>query len=107
MIYLASPYSHSDPAVRAARFEAVCRAAAGLIRDGARIFSPIAHSHPIAQYGLADTPFAYWQEMDEHMICACDELWVLTLDGWEQSVGVKHEIAFAEARGMPIRYLEP
>lgn len=30
MIYLASPYSHPDPEVRAARFAAACRGAAGL-----------------------------------------------------------------------------
>jgi len=33
MIYLASPYSHSDTRVQELRFEAVCRAAAKLIRS--------------------------------------------------------------------------
>ncbi len=34
MIYLASPYSHPDVAVREARFHAACRAAAEFMRDG-------------------------------------------------------------------------
>ncbi|GIW55540.1 MAG: hypothetical protein KatS3mg082_1944 [Nitrospiraceae bacterium] len=34
MIYLASPYSHPDPAVREERFHAACRAAAALLLAG-------------------------------------------------------------------------
>jgi hypothetical protein len=52
MIYLASPYSHPDPAVREARFREACRAAAKLMRLGQPAFSPIVHGHPIAVYGL-------------------------------------------------------
>jgi hypothetical protein len=36
MIYLASPYSHPDPLVRKARFDAACRATADLIRARSR-----------------------------------------------------------------------
>ena len=52
MIYLASPYTHHDPEVRLERYRAVCRAAAGLIRQGRVVFSPIAHSHAITEHGL-------------------------------------------------------
>jgi len=52
LIYLASPFSHPDPAVREQRFEAACRAAADLIRQGKSIFSPIAHSYGICRYGV-------------------------------------------------------
>ena len=34
MIYLASPYSHSDPAVREQRYEAACQAAAVEAKTG-------------------------------------------------------------------------
>jgi len=34
MIYLASPYSHPDPAVRAERYRAACRATAALLLAG-------------------------------------------------------------------------
>ena len=52
MIYLASPYSHPDAVVREQRFRDVCLAAARLIRAGQIVFSPIAHSHPIASGGF-------------------------------------------------------
>ncbi len=53
MIYLASPYSHPDAVVREYRFRAACQAAASVMRSGQHVFSPIAHSHAIAEYGVA------------------------------------------------------
>jgi hypothetical protein len=38
MIYLATPYSHPDSRIRAARFEAVNRYAAELMGEGAHVF---------------------------------------------------------------------
>ncbi len=104
MIYLASPYSHPDAAVRQARFEAACHAAAELIRRGHVVFSPIAHSHCIAQHGLP-ADWGYWERHDRRLLAACDELWVLKLEGWQHSRGVQAEIAIAWAMGKPIRFV--
>ncbi|GAB6188150.1 DUF1937 family protein [Thermopirellula anaerolimosa] len=104
MIYLASPYSHPDAAVRQERFEAACRAAAELIRQGHVVLSPIAHSHSIAQHGLPGD-WDFWEQQDRRLLAACDELWVLKLDGWEQSRGVQAEIGIARAAGKPVRFL--
>jgi Domain of unknown function (DUF1937). len=54
MIYLASPYSHPDPLVREARFDAACRAMADLVHAGQIVFSPIVHGHPLGALQLAD-----------------------------------------------------
>jgi len=104
MIYLASPYSHLDPAVRQKRFEAVCQVAADLIRQGYVVFSPIAHSHVIAQHGLP-TNWEFWEEQDRQFIAACDQVWVLMIDGWEQSRGIHAELTLAKQLGKPIRFL--
>lgn len=106
MIYLASPYSHPDAAVRQRRFQAACRAAAELIRRGHVVFSPIAHSHAIAQHGLP-VDWGFWEEQDRRLLAACDELWVLMLDGWEDSRGVQAEVAIARKLGKPVGYLAP
>lgn len=45
-VYLATPYSHPDPKVREARFQAVNAVAAQLMRDGHHVYSPISHAHP-------------------------------------------------------------
>lgn len=106
MIYLASPYSHPDPAVREARVLTVCHAAAALIRAGQHVFSPIAHSHPIAAYGLP-TDWPFWEALLRNHLGRCDELVVLTMDGWRESVGVTAEIAIAKELGKPVRFLAP
>src|SRR4051812_15243129 len=85
MIYLASPYSHDDPTVREERFREACRATAALIDVGEVVYSPIVHSHPLAAHGLP-TAWEFWEKQDRELIARCDEVVVLTLDGWESSV---------------------
>ena len=104
-LYLASPYTHVDPAVRQQRFESACRAAAELIRSGSSVYCPIAHSHPLCRYGLA-SDWQFWQEHDLRFLDACDEIVVLKLDGWAQSIGVQAEIAAARALGKPVSFLD-
>jgi hypothetical protein len=107
VIYLASPYSHPDPNVRAQRFETACQAAAMLIAGGEFVFCPVAHAHPIAAHGQLPTTWQYWDRLDRRLLAGCYEVYVLTLDGWRESEGVQAELAHAEKLGMPIRYLSP
>lgn len=105
MIYLASPYSHPDPAIRQQRYEQVCQAAAAMIRNGWIIFSPIAHSHGMVAYDVPGD-WEHWQEVDQSYIALCERLVVLKIDGWEESKGVAAEIAFAVDIGMAVSYVE-
>jgi hypothetical protein len=105
MIYLASPYTDCDSAVRQQRFEAVCRATAALIRQGEVVYSPIVHGHPLCQYGLPGD-WAFWQEYDLAFLEKCDRIVVLTLDGWKKSVGVQAEIEAARRLGKSVTYLD-
>lgn len=106
MIYLASPYTHDDPAIREARFEAACHAAGQLMMvTGDNVFSAIAHTHPIATRCDLSLGWAYWKSFDLKMLEACDELVVLMLDGWRESKGVTAEIAFANEMGIPVNYM--
>lgn len=106
MIYLASPYTHPDPAIQEERFRAVCAYAATMMRQGLRVFSPIAHTHHIALCGLPGG-WEFWEAYDRDMIARCDEVAVLCLPGWEESTGVRAEIAIAAELGLPVRYLDP
>jgi len=106
MIYLASPYSHPDAAVREARFRAACQATAGLLKAGHHVLCPIAHSHPLVAYGLP-TDWDFWQQVDHEYLRHCDEMVVLMLDGWRESKGVLAEIGIAEELGKPVRYMDP
>lgn len=105
LIYLACPYSHNDLAVRESRFDAANRVAAALMRRGEFVFSPLSHSHPMVDYGLPGG-WEFWQRFDRVMLGCCDEVRVLRLPGWEESVGVRAEIAYAKAQGMPVVFLD-
>jgi hypothetical protein len=106
MIYLASPYTHPDFEVREWRFQEACRATAALLRAGLVVFSPIAHSHPIAKYGMP-TNWGFWSRVDREYLSRSDVLAVLTLPGWRASVGVRAEIQIARELGLPIVYITP
>lgn len=107
LIYLASPYSHPDPEVREKRFRDVCHAAGRLMRLGLHIYSPIAHSHPIAMQTDLPTSWEFWSAYDEAIISRCSEVRVLTIAGWETSIGITAEIEIANRLGIPVTFEKP
>ena len=106
LTYLASPYSHPDKAIQEQRFHAVCQHAAAMMCSGELVFSPIAHTHPIVAYDLPGD-WAFWRRYDLAMLERCDELVVLHLDGWEESIGVQAEIAIAKELNLQVRFIRP
>jgi len=105
LTYLAVPYSHPDPAVRLARFEAANIAAGALMREGELVFSPISHTHPIAvQCGLP-LGFDYWEAYDRAVLSCCNTLIVLQLGGWMQSKGVQSEVKIALEANIEVRFM--
>ena len=102
---MASPFSHLDPAVRERRFQAACRVAAELTRKGRIVFSPIVYSYSLCQHGLP-LDWEFWQPYDLAFLAMCEEVVVLKLDGWEQSIGIQGEIAAAKALGKRVSFVD-
>ena len=100
-IYIASPYSHSDPSVREERFKLTQRLVANASIKGYNVFSPIVYHHPTAILHKLPTDFNYWLQFNNIMQSKAIMTWVLTIDGWEASKGVDHEINFAHHLGQP------
>jgi hypothetical protein len=107
LVYLASPYSHDDPRVREARFRLACEAASVIMRAGLHVFSPIAHTHPIAMAGGLPTGWDYWRGYDEAMLGACGAMAILQIPGWRESRGVQGEFEIAQKLGLPVAYVDP
>lgn len=105
LTYLACPYTHADPAVKAARFDAANRASAKLMKEGHLVFSPISHTHPIALAGELPGDWHFWKDYDQAFIEASRELIVLKEAGWQESVGVQAEIKIATELGIPVSYM--
>jgi hypothetical protein len=105
--YLASPYSHSDHSVMVDRFNRVSKVAAKYMSNGEYVFSPIAHTHPIAEASNGTLPrdWKFWEGYDKVMISCCDRLLVLMIDGWKESKGINGEIEIAQNLGIDIEYI--
>jgi hypothetical protein len=107
LVYLASPYSHPLKSVREYRFKVACEAAGTLMAQGMLVFSPIAHTHPIADFCTLPKGWEFWEKFDRAFIGVSRALIVLTIDGWKESTGVQAEIKIAKELGIPVDYLWP
>lgn len=104
--YLACPYAHRDPAIRQERFEAVTQVLAQRYREGLPTYSPITHNHPLATAHDLPGGWAFWSKFDLPILLLANELVVLMLPGWIQSVGVTAEIEFASKHKILTSYIE-
>ena len=105
MIYLASPYTHSNKDIELERYADVSLVCARFARLGEHVYSPIATWHPIALAHKMPTDSGYYRSMNEAMIRVCDQFFVLMLDGWFRSKGVQAEIDYAESIGSVPQYI--
>lgn len=102
--YLATPYTKYKFGLDRAHLDA-CRAAAGLIKRGVHVFSPVAHSHPIAILGDIDpVDHDLWMELDGRILKTCDGLIVLRMAGWDESRGIAVEMAAFKRAGKPTKH---
>jgi nucleoside 2-deoxyribosyltransferase len=107
LVYLATPYSKYPQGIQVA-FREAARLAARLMSSGIAVFSPVAHSHPMAIYGqVAPLNHNIWLPFDEKIMAKCDALLVAKMDTWETSFGVAHEIGVFHKAHKPVFYLEP
>ena len=105
--YLACPYSHPNPATRELRTRIADDYAARLMAAGHRVFSPLSHSHRVAEFLptelLMDHDF--WMKQDLPILAGASLMVILTLEGWTTSKGIAEEIEFAEARSIPVVHM--
>lgn len=108
LIYLAAPFTHKDQWVKSLRNLIITTIGAKLISEGYHIFSPITESAEYVKFfDNITTDWEFWQEHDCLMLDRCDQLWVLTLKGWKESIGVTAEIEYAKQKNKLIRYINP
>lgn len=107
MLYLATSYSHPDPARRAARANLASECAGWLMRSGWSVTSPLSMGHAIwTAYSNLETGFAAWREPCLRMLEMSDALVVLLLDGIRESAGVAAEIDHARKLGIPLNQVK-
>jgi hypothetical protein len=99
--YLATPYSKYPAGIVQAHADA-CAQAALLVKAGIPVYSPIAHTHPIAVCGHLD-PYDHelWLEADRTFMEAAKGLIVCEMEGWQESYGIECEIKYFAQAGKP------
>ena len=106
LIYVASPYNHSDDDIRWLNYRKVSRYSAGLIAKGQVVISPIAYGHPLLDISEIPYDWPFWSNYSLTFFDRCDEIHVLMMEGWDISRGVEEEIQYARQQSIPIKYIE-
>lgn len=108
-IYVASPFSHKYKKVMREREKEINRVAAELTyKYGYAMFLPITQSAPLERIIPAlGGSFEKWKDIDLEMVKRADELWVVMMEGWDNSVGVTSEIEYAQYLGKPLYFIVP
>ena len=108
MLYLACPYFHPNPLIREKRFHTANRVTAKLMQAGIVVFSPLSHSVPISTE-FNDTvtlSHEFWMSQDLPILRRCDEMLVLGLSGWKNSLGVSQEMFESMRLKIPITLIK-
>lgn len=108
MIYLASPYSHPDPQVRASRYSSVLPVLAALAHKRISVYSPIVHWYNVEIHcGMDLTAHDLWKWSDCDMMNLCTDGLFLKIDGWKTSRGMEHEEQFLRNLAKPVAWVYP
>lgn len=105
-IYLGTAYSKYEAGHDAAS-RVAADAAARLMAAGLCIFAPIPHGHTITLAGDLPKDWAFWKKQCDPMIEAAAGMVVLTMHGWQESVGLQYEIGEFTRWGKPILHASP
>lgn len=96
VVYVAGPYRGPHAWAIEENIRRAERLALDVWRLGAAALCP--HTNTRHYQGAADD--ALWLEGDLAMLAKCDAL--IVTDDWQRSSGARAEVAFAEARGIPV-----
>lgn len=92
MIYLASPYSHPNASKREKRYFEAAKQVAWMIERRMWTYSPIVYCHNWAKDFKLPYEAATWIGFNTDMLSLADELFILNIDGWQDSVGIYEEV---------------
>ena len=104
LIYLAAPLGHPAPSIRQERFKSVNRYCGFLIRQRVLVFSPLSLGASLDEDAISNSA---WYALGLQMLARCDELRILALEGWEDSVGVSLGTRYARQLSIPISVADP
>ena len=107
LAYIGSPYWHDDPRIREERYREIRALTADVMRAHSPVVvphSPIAYTHPMeVEEGLKTD----WIKIDFVYLLKCDVAFFVKMPGWNQSKGMKQEMAFCVKWNIPFCVVDP
>ncbi len=110
MVYLASPSSHPFKEIELMRYEEINQIAANLHEHYPQVafILPITQTYKLMEYNKnIGTAREAWKARDLEFISRSDELWIVSMDGWRESIGVMAELDFALQYQIPVFFIDP
>ena len=107
LVYLASPYTHSNKEVEEDNFRKISKVSAELTAEGLITISPITYGHTLLQFTLMPGDWEFWTSFCLSILDKCDKIVVVKMDGWDKSSGIAGELKYAEEHGIPVEYIDP
>ena len=109
MIFVSGPYSTPEAEVKKARVKAIASACIKIMESGNMAISPLTFGLSLIEKSEQNLPdnYEFWDRFCREFVGTADEMWVLALDGYETSTGVKAEIEAAIARDIPVKLVHP
>lgn len=104
-VYLASPYTHKDQAIRRDRYIQAKYYTAYALVNGIHLYSPIVHCHELAMEFNLPKDFLFWKAYNSAMLAKSSRVSILCIPGWEESKGVSYEKDLAQQLCIPIDYI--
>jgi capsule polysaccharide modification protein KpsS len=104
-VFIISPFTHEDDSIVQQRVELTETYVANLIKQGLTVQSQIAMLYYLTTKHDIPITYDFWRKYCHQMLEACEQVHVLCLDGWEQSVGVDDEIKLARRLNKRITYV--
>lgn len=106
-VYIAMPYSDTDPDIVAFRMGVFARCDNVFIKQGAFTVSPLQKHFTAIDASAVPGDWDFWKGYSEAYLSISQVMVVIMLDGWMNSTGVAGELAFCRSRNIPIVYLTP
>lgn len=89
------------------RYQEAVRIAAELISHGYNVVSPIVHNHPLVKHGRQNTGWSDWKKWDLKLLDACRVMFIVKMEGWKESTGVREEWSHCAVNDYPVLFVDP
>ncbi len=108
LILISTPYSHVDPEVKKRRIRETSTACAWFMNNDFMVFSPITYGCAIIENGDIKLPDSntFWKEYCDTFVAHSKQVFVLNMEGWDISSGVKAEIEAAKLHSIPVHLVQ-